>query len=79
MIDCWGENNPPKDPQISFSGKTVLVTGSNAGLGYQAALKFLALGALKLNLAVFISARGETAKKKIVQATACNPTTTIAM
>ncbi|RDL40502.1 uncharacterized protein BP5553_00481 [Venustampulla echinocandica] len=65
----WGKKNPPKDPKISFAGKTILVTGSNTGLGYGAALKFAALGASKLILAVRTPAKGEEAKRKIVQAT----------
>ncbi|EHL01191.1 hypothetical protein M7I_2884 [Glarea lozoyensis 74030] len=42
-ISRWAVKNPPKDPTLSFAGKTVLVTGSNTGLGYEAALKFAVL------------------------------------
>lgn len=63
----WSHNNPPKDFQISFAGKTVLVTGANVGLGFEAAVKYAALGADKLILAVRTLAKGEEAKKRIVQ------------
>jgi len=65
----WGKINPPQDPKISFAGKTVLVTGSNTGLGYDAALKFAALGASKVILAVRTLAKGDEAKRKIIEAT----------
>lgn len=71
----WAAKNPPKDPQVSFSGKTVLVTGSNTGLGYQAALKIAALDVSKLVLAVRSMAKGAEAKKKIVASTNCNEDT----
>lgn len=69
QVARWGVKNPPKDPQVSFSGKTVLVTGSNTGLGYAAALKFAALGASKLILGVRSIAKGEDAKARIIAAT----------
>jgi NAD(P)-dependent dehydrogenase (short-subunit alcohol dehydrogenase family) len=75
----WGKKNPPKDPEISFASKTVLVTGSNTGLGYGAALKFAALGASKLILAVRTPAKGEEAKQKIVAATNCESANILVM
>lgn len=69
----WAAKHPPKDPKISFAGKTVLVTGSNTGLGFQAALKFAALGASKLILGVRTISKGEAAKNQIVEATGCEP------
>lgn len=75
----WAKKNPPKDPKISFAGKTVLVTGSNTGLGFAAALKFAALGASKVILAVRTPAKGEEAKKKIVHETECDPANIIVM
>ncbi|EAW10855.1 uncharacterized protein ACLA_053290 [Aspergillus clavatus NRRL 1] len=72
----WAAKNSPKDPtQTSFAGETVLVTGSNTGLGYQAALKFAALGASKLILAVPTISKGEEAKTKIVLAAAASTST----
>jgi NAD(P)-dependent dehydrogenase (short-subunit alcohol dehydrogenase family) len=62
----WAKKNPPKDPEASFAGKTVLITGSNTGIGLQAALKFAVLGASKLILAVRTQAKGDEAKKKII-------------
>ncbi|KAI0537159.1 short-chain dehydrogenase/reductase [Xylaria digitata] len=48
----WGTKNPPADPKVPFAGKTVLVTGANTGLGFQAAQKYAALGAERLVLGV---------------------------
>jgi hypothetical protein len=38
----WAKQNPPKDPKFSFAGKTVIITGSNTGIGLPAATKFAA-------------------------------------
>jgi NAD(P)-dependent dehydrogenase (short-subunit alcohol dehydrogenase family) len=57
--------HPPKDPRTSFAGKVVLVTGSNTGLGLEAAVKFAALGATRLLLGVRSVKKGEEAKKQI--------------
>ncbi|KAI1748129.1 short-chain dehydrogenase/reductase [Xylaria castorea] len=65
----WGTKNPPADPKVSFAGKTVLVTGANTGLGFQAAQKYAALGAERLILGVRSHAKGEEAKEAIVKAT----------
>jgi NAD(P)-dependent dehydrogenase (short-subunit alcohol dehydrogenase family) len=65
--------NPVKDPSTSFAGKTVLITGPNAGLGYEAAIKFAMLGASKLIFGVRSLERGQEAKTKIEQLTKCNP------
>ncbi|PYH42436.1 NAD(P)-binding protein [Aspergillus saccharolyticus JOP 1030-1] len=62
----WAAKNPPKDPQASLVGKTVLITGSNTGLGYQAAVKFAAMGASRLILAVRTPSKGEEAKRQII-------------
>ncbi|KAK0720189.1 hypothetical protein B0H67DRAFT_575280 [Lasiosphaeris hirsuta] len=70
----WGKNHPPKDPtHISFAGKTVLVTGANTGLGFEAAIKYSALGADKLILGVRSAARGEAAKAQILARTGRKP------
>jgi NAD(P)-dependent dehydrogenase (short-subunit alcohol dehydrogenase family) len=63
--------NPVKDPTTSFVGKTVLITGPNAGLGYEAAIKFAKLGASKLIFGVRSLERGQEAKTKIEQLTKC--------
>jgi len=60
---------PPADPTTpaSFAGQTVIVTGSNTGLGYEAAFKFASLGAAHLILAVRDVQKGEVAKTKLEQ------------
>ncbi|KXX74313.1 Retinol dehydrogenase 11 [Madurella mycetomatis] len=63
----WGVKNPPADPTVSFAGKTVLVTGANTGLGFEAAVKYAALGASKLILGIRSKDKGEVAKKRIVE------------
>ncbi|KAJ9612115.1 hypothetical protein H2200_003712 [Cladophialophora chaetospira] len=65
----WSAKNPPKDPQTSFAGKTVLITGANVGLGFEAALKFAALRAFRLILGVRRIQSGEEAKEQICQRT----------
>ncbi|KAI1739060.1 short-chain dehydrogenase/reductase [Xylaria scruposa] len=65
----WGTKNPPADPKVSFAGKTVLVTGANTGLGFQAAQKYAALGAERLILGVRSQSKGEAAKEAIMNAT----------
>ncbi|KAI0965236.1 short-chain dehydrogenase/reductase [Xylaria arbuscula] len=65
----WANKNPPADPKVSFAGKTVLVTGANTGLGFQAAQKYAALGAERLILGVRSQGKGEEAKSAIVKAT----------
>lgn len=60
---------PPSNPTSSFSGKTVLITGANCGLGYEAALKFTTLGASTVILACRSSSKGEAAAKQIREQT----------
>ncbi|KAI1618568.1 short-chain dehydrogenase/reductase [Exophiala viscosa] len=61
----------PAYPTSMFSGKTVVVTGSNTGLGKEAARHFARLGASKLILAVRNTKAGEAAKKDIEATTKC--------
>ena len=68
----WSAHHPPNDPNVSFQSKTILVTGANTGLGFEAALKYAALGASKLLLAVRSIDKGNAAKAKIVQRTGFN-------
>ncbi|KAK3306392.1 short-chain dehydrogenase/reductase [Chaetomium strumarium] len=63
----WGAKHPPADPTVSFAGKTVLVTGANTGLGFEAAVKYARLGASRLILGVRSADKGEAAKQRIVQ------------
>lgn len=55
----------PKDTRPSFAGRNIIVTGANVGLGYEAALKFVQLGANKVILGVRTLSKGDDAKKLI--------------
>ncbi|MCJ1452012.1 hypothetical protein MMC28_002352 [Mycoblastus sanguinarius] len=59
---------PPK-PTKSFAGQTVIVTGSNTGLGLEAARQITALNAAKVILAVRTISKGEAAKRSIEEST----------
>lgn len=65
----WAARHPPADPTTSFSGQTVLITGANTGLGYEAALKFAALGASRIIFGVRSLRKGEEARAQICQQT----------
>ncbi|KAK1752918.1 dehydrogenase [Echria macrotheca] len=69
----WGAKHPPLDFDLSFAGKTVLVTGCNTGLGFEAAVKYSALGADKLILGVRTAAKGEATKSRILSRTGRGP------
>ncbi|KAJ1553430.1 hypothetical protein HK096_007869, partial [Nowakowskiella sp. JEL0078] len=56
-------------PQQDFSGQTIIVTGSNTGLGREAAQHITRLNASKVILAVRSIERGELAKKSIEEST----------
>lgn len=56
-------------PIARFDGKTVIVTGANTGLGYEAALKFVALGAAKVILGVRNMPKGALACRQIEEET----------
>lgn len=58
-------------PSGSYNGKTVLVTGSNTGLGKEAARHFVQLGASSVILAVRSIEKGEAAKSDIETTTKC--------
>lgn len=60
---------PPANPSASLSGKTVLLTGGTAGLGFEAAVKYVQLGADSLLLGCRDLERGEKAKQLIEQRT----------
>ncbi|ETS87251.1 hypothetical protein PFICI_01079 [Pestalotiopsis fici W106-1] len=64
--------NAPK-PTTSFAGQTIIITGSNTGLGYEGAKHVLTLGCAKLIIAVRSVEKGETAKRSLVQATHVDP------
>ncbi len=53
--------SPPAIPTTSFAGKTVLITGSNTGLGFEAARRCLALSASRVILGVRSLSKGHAA------------------
>ena len=59
---------PPAPPNTSFAGKTVLVTGANTGLGFEAAKHYLNLDAARLIIAVRSLDKGSAAKARLEQA-----------
>lgn len=61
----------PKFPTTSVEGQTVIVTGSNVGLGKEASRHFARLGAEKVILAVRNTKAGEEARKDIEESTGC--------
>jgi NAD(P)-dependent dehydrogenase (short-subunit alcohol dehydrogenase family) len=65
----------PKDrSDLSFAGKTVIVTGANTGLGLAAAIKFAQQGASRIILAVRSIPKGNAAKDVVVaESKAKNP------
>ncbi|KAH6638350.1 hypothetical protein C7974DRAFT_432994 [Boeremia exigua] len=56
-------------PTYDYTGKTVIVTGSNVGLGKEAARHFTRLGASTVILAVRSIEKGEAAKRDIESST----------
>ena len=64
-----GKFFPPKQITTTFEGKTVIVTGSNTGVGYATALKYVQLAASTVILGVRSLQKGETAKAQIETAT----------
>ena len=59
----------PPYPSKNFAGQTVIVTGSNTGLGFEAAQHFVRLGAEKVILAVRTVEKGNAARKRIEENT----------
>lgn len=59
----------PPVPTTSFASQTVIVTGSNTGLGLEAARHIVRLGAEKVILAVRDTSKGEVAKRSIEEST----------
>ncbi|KAK5684547.1 hypothetical protein LTS10_004417 [Elasticomyces elasticus] len=65
LESIYAKFHKPKDSKYSFAGKTVIVTGANTGVGYEAALKFVQQGASKVILAVRSIKKGEDARSRI--------------
>jgi retinol dehydrogenase-12 len=63
----------PPIPTKDFSGKTVIVTGSNTGLGLEAARHFARLNCTKLILAVRDVKKGQEAKSSIAESIGPKP------
>ena len=59
----------PRYPDRDFSGQTVIVTGSNIGLGFEAARHFARLNAAKVIIACRTISKGEKAKEDIIAST----------
>lgn len=57
----------PPVPTADFSGKTIIVTGANVGLGKEAVKHFVKLHAAKIIIAVRSTSKGEAAKAEIVR------------
>lgn len=57
----------PRYPRHSFKDQTVIVTGSNAGLGLETACHFYRLNCACLILAVRTTGKGQAAKEDIVE------------
>ena len=56
----------PLPDHIKLDGKTAIVTGSNSGLGLEAAKELVVHGLARIVLGVRIVAKGEAAKKEIL-------------
>ncbi|KAK7458152.1 hypothetical protein VKT23_010060 [Stygiomarasmius scandens] len=67
------EHSRPMPPVVSadLSGKTVIVTGANTGIGLEAAKHFARMNPGKLIIACRSQEKGEDAKKEIVKDTNC--------
>jgi retinol dehydrogenase-12 len=59
----------PVYPTHDFTGQTVIVTGSNVGLGFEAARHYARLNCAKLILGVRTVSKGENAKESILVST----------
>ncbi|KAF4311833.1 short-chain dehydrogenase [Botryosphaeria dothidea] len=66
VVDQW--KRLPIVP-TDCSGQTVIVTGSNTGIGLEAARHFVRLGAARVIIAVRSTAKGDAAKKDIESTT----------
>jgi NAD(P)-dependent dehydrogenase (short-subunit alcohol dehydrogenase family) len=63
----------PPVPDVSFKGKTVIVTGSNVGLGLEASRAIIGANASKVIIACRNIEKGKAAAKDIHSTTSCAP------
>lgn len=63
----------PPEPTSSFEGQTVIVTGANTGVGYEAVKHLIRLQASRIIIAVRTIKKGEDAVERLVQETKCDP------
>ncbi|EKG19784.1 Short-chain dehydrogenase/reductase SDR [Macrophomina phaseolina MS6] len=71
---------PPLPADISLRGQTIIVTGATGGIGYEASLQLLRLGAANLILAVRNIQKGSAARLSLLadeQVRATNPSATV--
>jgi NAD(P)-dependent dehydrogenase (short-subunit alcohol dehydrogenase family) len=63
----WAVKHPPVDQDVTFAWKTILVTGANVGLGFEAAIKYAQKDASELILAARSLPKAEAAKQGILR------------
>ncbi|KAI8631410.1 putative short-chain dehydrogenase [Xylariaceae sp. FL1651] len=63
----------PPYPNGNYEGKTIIITGSNTGLGKEAARHYIRMGAGSLILAVRSLDKGHAAKADLEETTRCAP------
>uniref|UniRef100_A0A8H7NMP2 Uncharacterized protein n=1 Tax=Bionectria ochroleuca TaxID=29856 RepID=A0A8H7NMP2_BIOOC len=57
---------PPRDTGPDLTGKTLLITGANSGLGYESVVKFVRGSAKRVIMGVRSVEKGEAAKEQIL-------------
>ena len=62
-------------PEAQFNGQTIIVTGSNTGLGFEASKHLCRLGVEKLIMGVRTLEKGEAARSEILEITKRDPAT----
>lgn len=68
--NLWHDKyNPPAVVEPSLEGLTILITGANTGVSFEAAIKLVKLGAAKVILAVRSVAKGNVAREQIKKIT----------